>query len=41
MLQTQFVKMASAFKFDFRLAYALPTVIMVAVSVFLFRKRSG
>jgi len=41
LLQTQFVKMASAFKFDFRVAYALPTVIMVAVSVFLFRKRSG
>ncbi|KGM55194.1 membrane protein [Lysobacter arseniciresistens ZS79] len=41
LLQTQFVKMASAFKFDFRLAYALPTIIMVAVSVFLFRKRSG
>jgi len=41
LLQTQFVKMASAFKFDFRVAYALPTLIMVAVSVFLFKKRSG
>ena len=41
LLQTQFVKMASAFNFDFRLAYALPTVVMVAVSVFLVRKRSG
>ncbi|MGH8084226.1 MAG: LPS export ABC transporter permease LptG [Lysobacter sp.] len=41
LVQTQFVKMASAFKFDFRLAYALPTVIMVAVSMFLFKKRSG
>ena len=41
LLQTQFVKMASAFKFDFRVAYALPTLIMIAVSVFLFRKRSG
>ncbi|MGH8074986.1 MAG: LPS export ABC transporter permease LptG [Lysobacter sp.] len=41
LLQTQFVKMASAFKFDFRVAYALPTLIMIAVSVFLFKKRSG
>ncbi|QOW22437.1 LPS export ABC transporter permease LptG [Lysobacter avium] len=41
LLQTQFVKMASAFKFDFRVAYALPTVIMVGVSMLLFRKRSG
>ena len=41
LLQTQFVKMASAFKFDFRVAYALPTLIMVAVSFLLFRKRSG
>lgn len=41
LVQTQFVKMASAFNFDFRLAYALPTVIMVGVSMFLFKKRSG
>lgn len=41
LLQTQFVKLASAFKFDFRVAYALPTVIMVGVSLVLFRKRSG
>jgi lipopolysaccharide export system permease protein len=41
LLQTQFVKMASAFKFDFRLAYALPTAIMVGVSMLLFKKRSG
>lgn len=41
LLQTQFVKMASAFKFDFRVAYLLPTLIMISVSVALFRKRSG
>lgn len=41
LLQTQFVKLASAFKFDFRVAYLLPTVIMVGVSIALFRRRSG
>lgn len=41
LLQTQFVKMASAFKYDFRLAYALPTMIMVGVSMYLFKRRSG
>lgn len=41
LLQTQFVKLASAFKFDFRVAYLLPTLIMIGVSVGLFRKRSG
>ncbi len=41
LLQTQFVKLASAFKFDFRVAYALPTLIMIGVSLLLFRKRSG
>jgi len=41
LVQTQFVKMASAFDFDFRLAYLLPTLIMVGVSYILFRKRSG
>src|SRR5690606_10667638 len=39
LLQTQFVKLASAFKFDFRVAYLLPTVIMVGVSIALFRRR--
>jgi lipopolysaccharide export system permease protein len=41
LLQTQFVRLASVFNFDFRLAYALPTLIMVGVSMFLFKKRSG
>jgi len=41
LLQTQFVRLASVLDLDFRLAYALPTLIMVSVSVLLFRKRSG
>lgn len=41
LLQTQFVKLASVYKYDFRLAYLMPTVIMVGVSAFLFKKRSG
>ena len=41
LLQTQFVRLASVLDLDFRLAYALPTLIMVGVSIFLFRKRSG
>ena len=41
LLQMQAVRAAGVYKFDFRLAYALPTVIMVAVSAWLFRRRSG
>jgi lipopolysaccharide export system permease protein len=41
LLQTQFVRMAGVFKFDFRLAYLLPPVLMLAVSAVLFRRRSG
>jgi lipopolysaccharide export system permease protein len=41
LLQTQFVKMASVFKFDYRVAYLVPTLIMVGVSWVLFRRRSG
>ena len=41
LLQTQFVRLAQVYRFDFRVAYLLPTVIMVAVSVVLFRRRSG
>lgn len=41
LLQSQFVKLAGVFGFDFRLAYVAPTVIMLAVSAALFRKRSG
>lgn len=41
LLQTQFVRLAQVYSFDFRVAYLLPTLIMVAVSVVLFRRRSG
>jgi lipopolysaccharide export system permease protein len=40
-LQTQFVRMAGVFKFDFRVAYLLPPVLMLGVSAVLFRRRSG
>lgn len=41
LLQTQFVRMAGVFKFDFRVAYLLPPVLMLGVSAVLFRRRSG
>lgn len=41
LLQTQFVELAKVFRFDFRLAYLAPTAVMLAVSAFLFRRRSG
>lgn len=41
LLQTQFVKAASVYKLDFRIAYLLPTLIMLGVSAFLFKRRSG
>ncbi|TWI14225.1 lipopolysaccharide export system permease protein [Lysobacter ruishenii] len=41
LLQTQFVRLAQVYKFDFRLAYLLPTLIMVMVSMALFHRRSG
>jgi lipopolysaccharide export system permease protein len=41
LLQNQVVKMAAVFKFDYRLAYLIPPVIMLAVSWTLFHKRSG
>jgi len=40
-LQTQFVRLAGVFKFDYRVAYLMPTLIMLGVSFWLFRKRSG
>ena len=41
LLQTQVVKLAAVYKFDYRLAYLVPPMIMLTVSWFLFRKRSG
>lgn len=41
LLQTQFVKLAAVYKFDYRVAYLLPTLIMLGASAYLFKKRSG
>jgi lipopolysaccharide export system permease protein len=41
LLQTQFIKLAGVYKFDYRLAYLIPPVVMLAVSTVLFRRRSG
>lgn len=41
LLQTQFVKLATVYKFDYRIAYLLPTLIMIGVSAYLFKRRSG
>jgi lipopolysaccharide export system permease protein len=41
LVQTQFVKLAGVYKFDYRLAYLMPPAIMLAVSAVLFRRRSG
>nr|WP_147653442.1 LPS export ABC transporter permease LptG [Vulcaniibacterium gelatinicum] len=41
MLQEQFVKLASVYRFDYRIAYLLPPVLLLTVSVLLFKRRSG
>jgi lipopolysaccharide export system permease protein len=41
LLQTQFVRVAGVFKFDFRLAYLIPPVLMLGTCAVLFRCRSG
>jgi lipopolysaccharide export system permease protein len=41
LLQTQFVKLAGIYKFDYRVAYLVPSAVMLAVSSVLFRRRSG
>lgn len=41
LLQNQFVRMAGVYRFDFRIAYLMPPLLMMAVSFFLFRRRSG
>ena len=40
-LQRTFTQMAGVFRFDYRIAYLLPPLIMLAVSFALFRRRSG
>ncbi len=41
LLQLFFGRMAGALKFDYRIAYALPPIVMLVVSSMLFRRRSG
>jgi lipopolysaccharide export system permease protein len=41
LLQMQFSRLAGAFHFDYRIAYALPPVLMLSISWWLFRRKSG
>lgn len=41
LLQMQFGRLAGAFRFDYRIAYALPPVLMLGISWLLFRRKSG
>lgn len=41
MLQNQFIKLAAVYHFDYRVAYLVPPVAMLAISAWLFRRRSG
>ncbi|KAF1689738.1 LPS export ABC transporter permease LptG [Pseudoxanthomonas koreensis] len=41
LLQMLFGRLAGATRFDYRIAYALPPVVMLAVSWWLFRRKSG
>ncbi|MFZ5656094.1 MAG: LPS export ABC transporter permease LptG [Pseudomonadota bacterium] len=41
LVQVQFVQLANVFDLDYRVAYLVPILVMVAVSVALFRRRSG
>lgn len=41
LIQTQFVRLAGVVKFDYRIAYMIPPILMLTVSWFFFRKRSG
>ena len=40
MLQLIFGKLAGIFRFDYRIAYAMPPILMLAVSFLMFRRRS-
>lgn len=41
LLQSQFVRLAGVYQFDFRIAYLIPPTLMLAISFFLFGRRSG
>lgn len=41
LLQQQSVRLAQVYGFDYRLAYLMPTLVMLGVSAWLFKRRSG
>ncbi|MET0808579.1 MAG: LPS export ABC transporter permease LptG [Pseudoxanthomonas sp.] len=41
LLQLQFSRLAGAFKFDYRIAYLVPPILMLGISTWLFRRRSS
>lgn len=41
LLQTQFVSLAGVYKFDYRIAYVVPSLLLLTISFLLFRRRSG
>jgi lipopolysaccharide export system permease protein len=41
LLQMFFSRMAGALRFDYRIAYALPPIVMLAISGWLFRRKVG
>ena len=41
LLQKMAVQMAGVFRFDYRIAFALPPAAMLAVSMWLFKRKSG
>lgn len=41
LLQTQFIRLAGVYRFDYRIAYLIPPAVLLAVSAVLFRRRSG
>jgi len=40
LLQLQFSRLAGAFKFDYRIAYLVPPILMLGISTWLFKRRS-
>ena len=41
LVQTQFVRLAGVFKFDYRIAYMIPVLMMAGLSIWLFKRKSG
>ena len=41
LVQTQFIRLAAVFKFDYRIAYMIPVLVMAGFSLWLFKRRSG